>query len=49
MDILLNRFIGRVTIPVDHTTDGEALKPKIVVTLPDNGRSVKVETNGDKT
>ena len=41
METLLNRFIGRVTVNVDHTTAGESMKPRVVVTIPDNGRTPK--------
>lgn len=46
LDSLLNRFIGPVKQKVDHTSSDGSLSPtapQIILTLPDNGRSIKEE------
>lgn len=45
LERIFERITGKVAISIDHTTAGESMKPRVVVTLPDNGRTPKKDGN----
>jgi hypothetical protein len=44
---IIERVVGKVTVHVDHTSNGKELAPRILVKLPSNGYEVRIPSMED--